>query len=155
MSYSKPVLQPCAERSRSDALHIAPWHSTWSLTWWISSRCVPQAITCQPWLSSQKVLYMLFHREEMAEKESVCSRVCKGLWPPLCFGSRVLVVVSIISWFCLVPPKHGIETDDSLLISNTHIRWRGFHIFCTLPLHSSLECLCQEYLGFSLLQTTL
>lgn len=154
MSYSKPGLQPCAERSRSYVLHIAPWHSPRSLTWWMNSPCVPQAIACQPWLSFQKVLCMFFHIEEMARKEKVFSRVCKDLWP-LCCGSWVLMVVGISSWSCLVPPKDGIEADDNLVMGNVHILWRGFHLFCTLPLHTAMECLCvRGFFGFSLLWTT-
>lgn len=94
--------------------------------------------------------------EKRWQKKRVCVVECARVCDPYCCGSRVLMVVSIVSWSCLVPPKHGIETDDSLLMSNIHILWRGFHLFCTLPLHSIIECLCvREYLGFSLLWTTL
>lgn len=111
------------------------------------------AIECEPWLSSHQVLYMFFLRKEMAKKEKVFSRVCKGLWP-LCCGSWVLIVVGSISWSCLVPPKHGIETDDNLVMGNEHLLCRGFHLFCTLVFHSALDCV-RGYFGFSFLWTIL
>lgn len=109
-------------------------HGEWTLL-------VFSAIACQPWLSFQKVLCMFFHREEIAEKEKLFSTVCKGL-RPLCYSSWVLMVVGSISWSCLGLPKHGIETEDHLVMGNEHTLGRGFHIFCSLPLHSALDCLC-------------
>lgn len=124
----------------SDTVHGAS-HGEWALL-------VFPAIICQPWLSFQKVLYTFFYREEMAKKEKVFSRVFKGL-QPLCCDSWVLMIVGSVYWSCSVPPKHGIETDDNLVMGNEHILCRSFHFFCAVPLHSALDYLCvRGYFGF-------
>lgn len=88
------------------------------------------------------------------KKERVLGRVRKGLQPLCCAAwgpPSVLMVLGIITWSHLVPPKHGIKTNDNLVMGNAHVLWRGFHLFCTVSLCSTLECLrVRGYLGFFL-----
>lgn len=132
----------------SDTVHGAS-HGEWAL-------CVPHH--CMPTLGAiPESPLMCFSTEKRWQKKRRCllEDLCKDLWP-LCCGSWVLMVVGSISWSCLVPPKHGTEIDDNLIMGNEHILSWAFHLFCTLPLHSALDSLCvRGYFGFSLLWTTL
>lgn len=103
---------------------------------------------------SENPLALFPQRRDGKKKKKFLGRVCKGLQPLSCAAwgpPSVLMVLGIITWSHLVPPKHGIKTNNYLVMGNAHLLWRVFHLLCTLPLRSTLECLhVRGYLHFFL-----